>query len=294
MDCHDPVEWGFRDTAPRECSDAVGFVFALHHRLSCASSFALGTPRRKLRLSGDLWFMAQLTVQPIPCLRDNYAYLVRCESTGLVAVVDPSEAEPIQTALRTFEGELTAIWNTHHHWDHTGGNEALVGQYPGLQVLGHHSDRGRIPGQTDDLEDGSVFTFGELNVRVRHVPGHTTGSIAYFVQNEVFTGDMLFIGGCGRLFEGTPSMLFESLSQLKRYCRPENRLWVGHEYTESNLRFAQAAEPQNEAIRKALERSQSLQVTIPGSWADELATNPFVRAETVESLGALRAWKDEF
>ena len=238
--------------------------------------------------------MAEVCVQAVPCLRDNYAYLVRCEETGHVAVVDPSEAEPVQAALEGFGGVLKAIWNTHHHWDHVGGNDGLLEMRPALRVVGHESDRGRIPGQTDFVKDGEIVSLGKLKASIRHVPAHTTGAIAYFVGDEVFTGDTLFLAGCGRLFEGTPEMMFKSLAHFGAHCKPESRLWVGHEYTSSNLRFAHAAEPNNSAVKYALEQSEQQAQTVPGTWAQELAVNPFVRAETVEDLARLRAWKDTF
>ncbi len=236
----------------------------------------------------------RVQVEPVPCLQDNYAYLVRCEVSGRVAVVDPSEAEPVWAALAAFGGTLSAIWNTHHHWDHTGGNEDLLRRDPKLRVLGHQSDRGRIPGQTDFLDDGAQIALGELTGHIRHIPAHTTGAIAYFVGDEVFTGDTLFLAGCGRLFEGTPAMMFASLAHLGAHCHGDSRLWVGHEYTASNLRFAAAAEPDNPQIQAALERCSDQTCTVPGTWAQELALNPFVRAQTAEKLGELRAWKDRF
>lgn len=236
----------------------------------------------------------KLTVHSVPCLRDNYAYLLRCEASGAMAVVDPSEAGPVLDAAADCEGELVAIWNTHHHWDHTGGNLDLLAAQPNLEVLGHESDRGRIPGQTQFLADGDAIKLGQLSGTICHIPAHTTGAIAYLIGDEVFTGDTLFLAGCGRLFEGTPAMMFESLARLAAHCDDRSRLWVGHEYTASNLRFAAAAEPDNADIKEALARALTQEQTIPGTWSQELATNPFVRAATAEELGRLRAWKDEF
>jgi hydroxyacylglutathione hydrolase len=239
----------------------------------------------------------QITI--VPCLKDNYAYLARCDETREIAVVDPSEAEPVLEALEDAGGQLVSILNTHHHWDHTGGNEDLLAQWPELSVYGHESDKGRIPGQNVFLKDGDVFLLGRQNVRVRHIPGHTTGAVAYCFKNDVFTGDTLFYGGCGRLFEGTPAMMFHSLTQrLAGELSNKTRFWCGHEYTVSNLRFALRIDPENEEIRTRLvwargEREAG-RPTVPSTLADELAVNPFMRAKSVGDLARLRTQKDSF
>ncbi|HEY1955686.1 MAG TPA: hydroxyacylglutathione hydrolase [Polyangiaceae bacterium] len=234
-------------------------------------------------------------IEPIPCLKDNYAYLVTCDKTGKRAVVDPSEAEPVLAALGT--KTLDAIWNTHHHWDHVGGNEALVAKLGVREVCGHASDRGRIAAQTRFLEEGDTFELGALRVRILHIPGHTTGAIAYVVDGfadgapAVFTGDTLFVAGCGRLFEGTPEMMFASLAKLAA-LPDETRVYCGHEYTAANLRFAAHVEPDSADIAAAAKRVQV--PSVPSTIAAEKRINPFVRARTVADLAARRAAKDSF
>lgn len=238
--------------------------------------------------------LSHLEVTPIPCLNDNYAYRLVCPNTGFCAVVDPSEAAPV---LEVLDGRLDAILSTHHHWDHTGGNEGLLKVFPGAQVYGHASDRGRIPGQTQWLEDGDVVYVGNHKARILFVPGHTTGGIAYHFRDDVFTGDTLFIAGCGRLFEGNPEMMHQSIQRLAA-LPDQTRVWVGHEYTLSNLRFAAEVEPDNADIDLAIRRSRQTReeglATVPSSIELERKINPFMRAQSTEQLAELRAWKDRF
>lgn len=243
-------------------------------------------------------------ITPIPCLKDNYAYLVTCEKTGKRAIVDPSEAAPVLAATT----KLDAIWNTHHHWDHVGGNEELVAKLGVREVCGHASDRGRIAAQTRFLEEGDTFELGALRVRILHIPGHTTGAIAYvvdgFAEGEtsrsqtpgdgapaVFTGDTLFVAGCGRLFEGTPEMMFASLAKLAA-LPDDTRVYCGHEYTAANLRFAAHVEPDNADVAAA---AKNVKVpSVPSTIAAEKRINPFMRARTIEELAARRSAKDAF
>ncbi|HWN67426.1 MAG TPA: hydroxyacylglutathione hydrolase [Haliangium sp.] len=263
-----------------------------------------------------------MRIVAIACLTDNYAYLVVCEATRAAAVVDPSEAGPVIEAVQREGVTLEAIWNTHHHWDHTGGNEDLLSAYPELEVIAHASDKGRIPGQTTFVEDGDEVTLGkEVRARIIHNPGHTSGAISYHVGGDdaeggaVFTGDTLFLAGCGRLFEGTPAQMHVSLARLAA-LPDQTRVYCGHEYTASNLRFAAAVEPGNEAVQaRAREIARVREAgapSVPGTMAQERATNPFLRAHLpevasaaraaerveddapVEVFGALRRWKDRF
>jgi hydroxyacylglutathione hydrolase len=263
-----------------------------------------------------------MRILPIPCLSDNYAYLVICLETKQAAIVDASEAEPVARAVDAAREEMraplsvTAIWSTHHHWDHVGGNEELAKRLGIRDVYGHASDAGRLPGLSKPLDDGAEFSLGKLSVRARHIPGHTTGAVAYVVTREpndpaVFTGDTLFVAGCGRLFEGTPAMMHASLSKLAS-LDPRTRVYCGHEYTLSNLRFAQRVEPRNPAIARAKERAERLRAdgrpTVPSTIGDELSYNPFLRVDSAEirrtlgidasasnadALGAVRKAKDE-
>ncbi|HKQ68725.1 MAG TPA: hydroxyacylglutathione hydrolase [Polyangiaceae bacterium] len=233
-----------------------------------------------------------LGVTPIPCLEDNYAYLLD-DGSGELAVVDASESAPVEAALAGAEGRLTAVFATHHHQDHVGGNEALAARHEGLRIYGYESDRGRIPNQSEFLTDGQAFTWSRLHIRALHIPGHTTGAVAYVIGDVVFTGDTLFLAGCGRLFEGTPAMMYRSLNEVLARLDPGTRIYCGHEYTVSNLKFAMHVEPGNGAARERLARTTGLRArgepTVGGTIAEELATNPFLRcgnAEIRRTIGA--------
>lgn len=243
-------------------------------------------------------------VVTVPCLKDNYAYIVVCQATGEAAVVDPSEGPPVLEALRREGVTLRAVWNTHHHHDHVGGNEEVVAAFPGVEVVGHVSDRdrGRVPAQTRAVDAGDQVAVGNVRATIIFNPGHTTGAVSYHIamsdhDGAVFTGDTLFGAGCGRLFEGTAEQMYDSLTRLAGL--PEGtRVYCGHEYTASNLTFAAAAEPSNEAVaaraaRVMLQRERS-EHTMGFTVADERATNPFVRAGSAEKFAELRSWKDRF
>lgn len=263
-----------------------------------------------------------MRVLPIPCLSDNYAYLLIDPETNEAAIVDPSEPEPVLQAVagnlgRNGDLKVVAIFATHHHHDHVGGNEEVATRLGIKKVYGYASDNGRIPRQSEFLEEGSTFTLGSLQVRILAIPGHTLGAIAYVVTREpsdpvVFTGDTLFVGGCGRIFEGDPPMMHASLQKLA-HLEPRTQVYCGHEYTESNLRFATHVEPSNQAVRRAIEsarkRREAGLPTVPSTIGDELAFNPFLRANSpeirstlgiepvasgAEALGAIRRAKDSF
>jgi hydroxyacylglutathione hydrolase len=257
-----------------------------------------------------------MRIVPVPCLQDNYAYLVVCDRSGKAAVVDASEAEPVLAAVKREGVQLAAIWSTHHHHDHVGGNVQVVEAGGIVDVVAHASDRGRVPAQTRFVETGDVVEVGSVRARVTHIPGHTLGAISYFIDAEgeraVFTGDTLFLAGCGRLFEGTPAQMHASLSSLA--ALPEDtRVFCGHEYTLANLRFAQHVEPSNEAIREAAKEVAQARdegrASVPGMVGREKATNPFLRsgsreirrtlqisadADEVTAFAAIRKAKDEF
>lgn len=267
-----------------------------------------------------------MRVVPIACLSDNYACLLVCRETNEAAIVDVSEAGPVLAALedaasspRTGERvRVTSILSTHHHHDHVGGNEEVKARLGISRVFGSAYDRDRIPGLTEALEDGATFTVGKLSVRALHVPGHTLGALAYVVTGAagvdpaVFTGDTLFLGGCGRLFEGDPPMMHASLAKLAA-LDPRTRVYCGHEYTASNLRFAAHVEPSNRAVAEARVATDEARAagrpTVPGTLARELETNPFLRVRSPEirrtlgiaedapdgvALGAIRKAKDGF
>jgi hydroxyacylglutathione hydrolase len=237
-------------------------------------------------------------VSIIPCLKDNYAYLVRPEGAAVCAVVDACDAAPIEQALDEMGLPLGAILATHHHADHVGGNEALVRRFPGIPVFGSSHDRGRIPGQNRFVDEGDLIDVVGLSFRCLMIPGHTLGAVAYFGHGAVFTGDTLFAAGCGRLFEGTPAMMFESLTKKLGALPDETLVYFGHEYTANNLRFAAVIEPDNTHVKEKAERVAAARArglfTAPSTIADERLTNPFMRSGSAERLGEIRALKDQF
>jgi hydroxyacylglutathione hydrolase len=232
-----------------------------------------------------------MRIHQIPLLRDNYGYLLVCEKTNDAAIIDPSETEPVLQRVEQEKVRLTKILNTHHHRDHTGGNEGLLASDK-LEVYGHKSDHGRIPGLTHGVEEGDEIRIGELKGVVLFIPGHTTGHVAYLFDNALFCGDTLFTAGCGRLFEGTPEQMHASLSKLMA-LRDDTKIYCGHEYTESNLRFALSLEPKNPKVASRYERVQAQRAravpTVPSTLEEEKQTNPFLRWDSKEIQASLKA-----
>jgi hydroxyacylglutathione hydrolase len=226
-----------------------------------------------------------MDIVQIPLLRDNYGYLIVCRETGEAAVVDPSEAEPVIARLEAERVRPVAILNTHHHRDHTGGNEALLARYPGMRVYGHRTDQARIPGLNRPLDEGDEVEIGKWRGRVLFIPGHTRGHVAYLFERSLFCGDTLFAAGCGRLFEGTAAEMLSSLERLKSL--PEETLvYCGHEYTQKNLEFALTVEPRNRDVASRLEVVRGLRAagksTVPSTIGAEKKTNPFFRSDSAE------------
>jgi hydroxyacylglutathione hydrolase len=249
-----------------------------------------------------------LRVERIPTWRDNYTYLLVCEASGEAAVVDAPEVEPVLKRVTSQAARVTKILSTHHHPDHSMANPELARHF-GVPVFGHVSDRDRLPGFTSGVEEGDVVEVGRQRARVLHIPAHTRGHVAYVFDDAaaVFCGDTLFAAGCGRLFEGTPEMMFAAMRKLGALPDP-TRVYCGHEYTLSNLRFATQVEPENAAVKRALERVRALraraaadwhdatpeEMTVPTTIGEERETNPFLRAASAEELGRRRAAKDAF
>jgi hydroxyacylglutathione hydrolase len=233
-------------------------------------------------------------VVPVPQLSDNYAYVVIDPASREAAVVDCAEADPVLAEVDRRGARLVAVLATHHHFDHVGGNLDLLAARPGLQVHGSADDAPRIPGITQRLGDGDPVAVGSLRGRAIMIPAHTSGHVAYHFPTEaaVFTGDTLFAGGCGRLFEGDAAQMMRSLGRLS--ALPDaTRVYCGHEYTEKNLRFAAELEPGNRALADKLGRVRALRrdgkPTVPSTIAEEKATNPFLRMDSPELAASVRA-----
>ncbi|KAH8484318.1 hypothetical protein Peur_063444 [Populus x canadensis] len=283
----------------------------------------LSTPFKTLRGASRTLKVAQfcsvsnmsssLQIELVPCLKDNYAYLLHDVDTGTVGVIDPSEAAPVIDALSRKNRNLTYILNTHHHYDHTGGNEELKARY-GAKVIGSGVDRDRIPGIDIVLNDGDNWMFGGHEVLVMETPGHTRGHVSFYFPGPgaIFAGDTLFSLSCGKLFEGTPEQMLSSLRKIMSLPDDTN-IYCGHEYTLSNSKFALSIDPNNEALQSyashvAHLRSKSLP-TIPTKLKVEKACNPFLRTSSTairhtlnipatandsEALGVIRQAKDNF
>ncbi|MGF1480124.1 MAG: hydroxyacylglutathione hydrolase [Cyanophyceae cyanobacterium] len=252
----------------------------------------------------------------LPALTDNYIFLLYAPESGTAAVVDPAQPEPVLQGLDKLGAQLVTIFNTHHHSDHVGGNRQLLKRFPQLSVYGGAEDRGRIPGQTHFLREGDRVEFGEREGVVYFVPGHTRAHIAYYFPpvgkddwGELFCGDTLFAGGCGRLFEGTPAQMVDSLTKLRQLPN-STRVWCAHEYTLKNLQFALSVEPTNSKLQTRYEEVKAArtqeQPTVPSWLGLEKDTNPFLRWDTatiqsamngtdpVRVFGRLRGKKDQF
>ncbi len=253
-----------------------------------------------------------LTLVTIPCLKDNYAYLIHDPVSGETACVDVPEAAPILTELSARDWRLTDILITHHHSDHIDGVAELRAA-TGAMVLGAAADAHRLPPLDLALTEDSSFSIGSDFARVIDVPGHTVGHIAFYFADAglAFTADSLMAGGCGRLFEGTAAQMWSSLSILAA-LPPQTLICSGHEYTASNLRFAATLEPDNPALIYRIDRVAAArgngQATVPSTLSEELATNPFLRphqaqirasvgmphATDAETFAEIRKRKDRF
>jgi hydroxyacylglutathione hydrolase len=252
----------------------------------------------------------------LPALSDNYIFLLHDRDNRTAAVVDPATAKPVLAALDRLNAKLVAIFNTHHHSDHVGGNRELLQHFPKAVVYGGSEDKGRIPGQQQYLREGDRVQFAGRIADVFFVPGHTRAHIAYYFPpnqpgqpGELFCGDTLFAGGCGRLFEGTPAQMVTSLTKLRTL--PDNtRIWCAHEYTLKNLKFALTIDPENPDLKERYQQVQTSrqndEATVPSLLAVEKRTNPFLRWESptiqaamgskdpVQTFGRLRGKKDMF
>ena len=234
----------------------------------------------------------------IPVLSDNYIWLVRENTSGEVMVVDPAVAEPVLTKAEELGWNITHIWNTHWHPDHTGGNAAIKAA-TGCIITGPAAEFERIPTLDAQVRGGDVVTFGETKAHVIDVPAHTAGHIAFHFDNEqvIFVGDTLFAMGCGRLFEGTAEQMFNNMQVLSQL--PDGTaVYCAHEYTQSNGRYALVAEPDNAALIARMTDVDAMRLrgeaTVPTTIGLERETNPFMRANSIVQLAERRAAKDSF
>ena len=222
-----------------------------------------------------------MKIEIIPCLNDNYSYLIHDEISNTVAIVDPSEFIPCDTIISKNYKKLDFILNTHHHYDHVGGNEELKKKY-NSKVLGFENDKNRIPQIDTVLKDNQEFKIGTLNFTTIFIPGHTRGHVAFYFKKErvVFSGDTLFSLGCGRVFEGTYKQMFQSLNKLKN-LPSETKVYCGHEYTFKNVEFCLKYNPNNDFLKKKKDdiklSLKNKKPTIPSTIADEIKANIFFR-----------------
>ena len=227
-----------------------------------------------------------MLIKPIPCLTDNYAYIIFNNNSKTTGVVDPSEAKPIITFLKKKRLKLNYILNTHHHYDHIGGNIELKKKF-NAKIVGFEGDKHRIPNIDIFVKDKQTWNFGNSNVKIFHIPGHTLGHICFFFEKEkiLFTGDTLFSLGCGKIFEGDHKQMLNSLNKIKELPK-DTKIYCGHEYTYKNAEFCIKHDISNIYLKKKFEeikklRSQNLP-TLPSSLEEELKSNIFLRCDQKE------------
>ena len=239
-----------------------------------------------------------MKIKIIPCLKDNYSYLIIDEENSIACVVDPSEADPIIKYLENTQIKLKFILNTHHHYDHVGGNQKLKEKY-GASIVGYEGDKERIPGIDILVNDQQTWIYKNFEAKIIHIPGHTLGHICFYFHKDesVFTGDTLFSLGCGKIFEGTYKQMFDSLMKLKELPK-STKVFCGHEYTLQNSKFCIAHDKNNENLKA---KSNDIKIklkaglsTIPSTIKEELECNIFLRSNNLETFSKLRDLKDNF
>lgn len=239
-----------------------------------------------------------MKIKIIPCLKDNYSYLLIDDKNNTSCVIDPSEAAPVIKYLEKNNIKLDFILNTHHHYDHVGGNKRLKERY-GAKVVGFIDDEKRIPEIDITVKDNQIWKEKKFEAKVVHIPGHTSGHICFYFFNEknIFTGDTLFSLGCGRIFEGTYSQMFKSLNFFKNLPLDTN-IYCGHEYTLKNYDFCIKHDPNNQNLKNKIniikEKLKKNLPTIPTTIKDEIECNIFLRSENLENFSKLRDLKDNF
>ncbi len=240
-----------------------------------------------------------ITAERVPILSDNYAWLLRDSATGATAIVDPAEPRPVIAALEKAGGRLDLILLTHHHSDHIAGVDDVRARFPEAKVVGAAADAHRLPKLDQAVREGDTVKFGNAAAQVIDTPGHTRGQINFFFPDGavLLSGDTLFSLGCGRLIEGTAAEMFASLRKLA-VLPADTKVCCGHEYTESNARFAISVDPDNAALQARMNEVKQLrakgQPTVPSLLGEELAANPFLRAPDAATFADLRAKKDKF
>ena len=239
-----------------------------------------------------------MRVEIIKCLKDNYSYLIIDETNKNACVVDPSEAKPIINFIKNNKINLKYILNTHHHYDHVGGNLELKKKY-NCSIIGFKGDKDRIPEVDILVENNQIWKKDNFEAKIYHIPGHTTGHIAYYFFNEkkIFTGDTLFSLGCGKIFEGTYEQMFNSLNKIKELPK-DTEIYCGHEYTLQNSNFCIANDSKNfklkDKIIKNKEKLRNGLPTMPTILSDELECNIFLKTKDLKSFSKLRDLKDNF
>ena len=239
-----------------------------------------------------------MKIEIIKCLKDNYSYVIIDETNNYGCVVDPSESDPIINFLDKHQIKLKFILNTHHHYDHVGGNKNLKKRY-GSKIIGFKKDRERIPGIDICLEDKEVWEKYDFKAKIYHIPGHTSGHICFHFPKEkfLFTGDTLFSLGCGRIFEGTYKQMFNSLQIIKSFPL-DTKIYCGHEYTLNNSNFCTTYDKNNSCLLKMIKKIkvklENGEPSIPSILNDELKCNIFLIAKDIASFTKLRDLKDNF
>ena len=238
-----------------------------------------------------------MNIEIVKCLRDNYSYLI-IDSNKNTAVVDPGEAQPIINIIEKQKLNLKYILNTHHHFDHIGGNAELKKKYS-AKILGFKNDKHRISDIDFLLKDNEIWKSGKFEAKIIHIPGHTSGHIAFhFYKNKIlFSGDTLFSLGCGRIFEGTHQEMFNSLNKIKSLPN-ETKVYCGHEYTVNNSKFCIQYDSDNLNLKKKIKDINKKIIngspTIPSTIKEELDCNIFLRTKDLETFSKLRDLKDNF
>ena len=239
-----------------------------------------------------------MKIQIIKCLQDNYSYLIIDETNLNACVVDPGESKPIIDFVESNNINLKYILNTHHHFDHVGGNIELKKKY-NLSVVGFKNDKDRIPEIDILVDDQNIWKKGNFQAKIYHIPGHTSGHIAFhfFKEKKIFTGDTLFSLGCGRIFEGTYEQMFNSLKKIKKLPK-DTEIYCGHEYTLQNSNFCKVYDSDNLQLKKKIakikEKLKNKLPTVPTILDDEIRCNIFLKAKDLQTFSKLRDLKDNF